>query len=162
MEIHATADGPWDFRFSNFAPVLIQDDYGIVYPSVEHAYQAQKTVDLTLRREIANLVKPGDAKRRGAALPLRPNWEGVKLAIMLHCLTQKFRARDLQTTQYAQRLIETGTTPLCETNHWHDDYWGHCICSEHAMLQGANWLGRLLMLRRSQLYTEDWTFAERV
>jgi predicted NAD-dependent protein-ADP-ribosyltransferase YbiA (DUF1768 family) len=54
-----------DYCFlSNFHPCKIQYE-GIEYTSVEHAYQASKSMSWKIRKEIANLLKPGDAKRMG-------------------------------------------------------------------------------------------------
>ena len=55
---------------------------GITYPSSEHAYQAQKTLDLVERQQIATLKTPGQAKRAGKAVKMRSDWEQVKDQIM--------------------------------------------------------------------------------
>ena len=62
---------------------------GEVYRSVEHAYQAAKTTDRERRKEVHSLTA-GGAKRWGSALPLRPDWEAVKLGVMRDLLRQKF------------------------------------------------------------------------
>ena len=74
---------------SNFHPCRI-DWEGIIYPSVEHAYQASKTLDKNERLKIANLSTPGRAKRAGQKLEIRPDWEEVKVPIMESLVRQKF------------------------------------------------------------------------
>ena len=116
---------------------------GARYPTVEHAYQAAK-VDPTrqdLRAEIASAVAPGRAKRIGQRVPLRSDWEGIKIGIMLDLLRQKFRPGSLLSKQ----LLETGDRKLIEGNTWGDTFWGVCYGV------GENHLGRLLMQVREEL-----------
>ena len=69
-------DGKYAF-LSNYHPCAVFYE-GIAYPSVEHAFQAAKTMDMAKRREIAGLPTPGQAKREGRKVTLRPDWEEVK------------------------------------------------------------------------------------
>ncbi len=63
-----------EHRFlSNFWPAEVLLD-GVVYPSVECAYVAAKTLDPAARRAILGM-SPGQAKRYGRTLALRPDWE---------------------------------------------------------------------------------------
>lgn len=129
------------YRFlSNFFPSPITI-CGIDYPTVEHAYQAAKTLDEDERLHIAALPSPADAKRAGRKLDLRPDWEDTKLDIMENCLRAKFApGLDL-----AARLLSTGNARLIEGNHWGDRYWGVCDG------RGENHLGELLMRIREDL-----------
>lgn len=52
------------------APIRIN---GLVFPTNEHAFAAFKTTDLSMRAAIARLPTPGDAKKRGRQLALRPD-----------------------------------------------------------------------------------------
>jgi len=56
-------NGKYEF-LSNFyySPVTYE---GITYPTVEHAFQAAKTFDVTERRRISEMKTPGMAKRAG-------------------------------------------------------------------------------------------------
>jgi len=57
-----------EFRFlSNFWPCKIYFE-GMWYDSVEHAYQAAKTLDMDERLRISFLETPGKAKRAGKEL----------------------------------------------------------------------------------------------
>ena len=127
------------YRFlSNFQPVQVTLD-GVTYDSVEHAYQAAKTLDKDERAKFKG-VTPGESKRLGRSLVLREDWDSVKINIMRDLLTQKFKDEDLKT-----RLLETGDAELIEGNTWSDTFWGVCRGV------GTNWLGRLLMEIRSSL-----------
>ena len=77
------------FFLSNFYPVIIWND-GIRYPTAEHAYQAAKTVVRTERIAIAACATPGEDKRMGRKVTLRPDWENVKLAVMKRIVARKF------------------------------------------------------------------------
>jgi predicted NAD-dependent protein-ADP-ribosyltransferase YbiA (DUF1768 family) len=85
------------------------------------------------RQLIARLNTPGQAKRAGNNLVLRPDWEEVKIPIMRELLKQKFSNRALM-----YKLRQT-KGELIEGNNWGDTFWGVCKG------QGENHLGRLLM-----------------
>ena len=126
---------------SNFWPADVKLD-DIYYPTVEHAYQAAKTLDPIQRHNIWKAATPGEAKRLGKKVTLRKNWEKIKIAVMYDLLEQKFHPGNVALNY---RLLETGDEILIEGNTWGDTFWG--ICDG----KGANWLDRLLMLVRSNL-----------
>lgn len=129
------------YRFlSNFYRCQIKSWDGITYPTVEHAFQASKTLDMEERRKIAGLTSPGEAKRAGKALKLRSDWSVVKVRIMLDLLRIKFQTPDLK-----RKLLSTGNAKLIEGNTWGDRFWGQCYGT------GENMLGKLLMKVRSEL-----------
>ena len=149
--------GAWGF-LSNFAPGEVKlwvtadgmvfarevpDATVEVYASVEHAYQAAKTLNAASREKFRFAgVTPARAKRMGRSLKLRPDWEEIKVGIMRDLLMQKFRPSILR-----RRLLSTFQAELIEGNHWHDVFWGVCMgkCDfPHAPL-GDNMLGKLLM-----------------
>src|SRR4051812_15382921 len=79
-----------DYRFlSNFYPATVEFE-GITYPTVEHAYQSAKTLDMAERKRIAALATPSDAKREGRKLKLRDDWETAKFEVMERCARYKF------------------------------------------------------------------------
>lgn len=132
------------FRFlSNFAPSPVFYD-GVLYTTVEHAYQAAKGNDAFYRKKIFETVRPGDAKRLGRAVKLRPDWEDVKTGIMLDLLRQKFANDFLR-----ELLLSTGDAKLIEGNHWGDTFWGVCNGV------GQNMLGRLLMQVREEIFLKN-------
>jgi hypothetical protein len=128
-----------EFQFlSNFYPCRIKYE-AIVYPSVENAYQAAKSLDLQERMEMSKL-SAGKAKRRGNKLQLRAGWNDIKLGIMEDLLRKKFRQRDLKAL-----LLTTGDSEIIEGNTWGDTYWGVCGGT------GENKLGQLIMRIRNEL-----------
>lgn len=128
------------FFLSNFYPCLVMYE-GDMYPSSEHAYQAAKTLDRAIRKSIAYLPKPGEAKRAGKHLELREGWDKIKVDVMMKILCDKFtRNQDCLV-----RLLRTGDEELVEGNNWNDFFWGVCRG------KGDNWLGKILMQIRSEL-----------
>lgn len=124
---------------SNFelAPVLWD---GKIYPTVEHAYQAAKTLDHALREIIRKAASPGKAKRMARNISPRKDWDDIKLCVMLGLLRQKFSYADL-----ASMLLETENQELVEGNTWGDIFWG--VYEGH----GENNLGKLLMQVREEI-----------
>ena len=112
----------------------------IRYPSVEHAFQAMKTLDDHKRIAISRLPTPGQAKRFGHGLVLRPGWDSMRVITMLGLLRQKFSNPVLQ-----RKLLDTGDVKLVEGNHWGDTFWGVCNGV------GENNLGKLLMKVREEI-----------
>lgn len=122
---------------------------GIVYPTNEHFFQAMKTLNVEERRVIANCRTPGQAKRMGRKVTLRPDWEDVKVAVMKEGLYRKF-----SDEQLADWLLETGNHELVEGNDWCDQTWGSCNCLKHKNVPGKNLLGKLLMEVREEIKKE--------
>lgn len=139
-------EGEYAF-LSNFYPSPFVYD-GIEYPTVEHFFQAAKTTDLTKRKEIAAAPTPGQAKRMGRQVKLRPDWEEVKVYIMALGLKLKFSDPNL-----AEQLMDTWPEHLVEGTTWHDRFWGVCTCGR-CYGHGENQLGQLLMDLREELRDE--------
>ena len=141
-------EGKFGF-LSNFYPckkgVSLGDNLG-KYPSVEHAYQAAKTVDEDERVAIRDAGTPGKAKRMGQKVQLVDNWEEIKDSVMLRLLREKFNGVD-DIVHYA--FLKTKDVYLIEGNTWHDCYWGICYC-DNCMGIGNNRLGELLMMVRAE------------
>ncbi len=131
-------DGEHAF-LSNFFPCEVARD-GILYPTVEHAFQAAKTNDTFDKMQIAIAETPGRAKRLGRKVTLRPDWEEIKLAVMEDCLREKFCGG----SELRAKLVATGDEELVEGNWWNDTFWG--VCNG----KGENHLGKLLMKLRAE------------
>lgn len=131
------------FFLSNFSPSRVSFE-GEIYPSVEHAFQAAKTLDPISRNIIRMSDTPGQAKKLGRKVDLRPDWQLVKFEIMYQLLKEKFENADLR-----RRLLETGDSLLIEGNDWGDRVWG-CVLLQGEWV-GENHLGRLLMRIRSEI-----------
>lgn len=127
---------------SNFYESPIEDE-NITYPTVEHYFQAQKTLNREEKLKIAKATKPAKAKKIGRQVNLRKDWEDIKLQVMEKALRLKFQNPDL-----CEKLIATGDEELVEGNPWGDRYWGVCNGS------GKNKLGKLLMKIRKELQDE--------
>lgn len=136
--------GQWEC-FSNFYPAPVSLD-GALYPTVENAYQAAKTLNPEERSSFAD-CSPTVAKRLGRRVRLRPDWEEVKLSVMRDLLLQKFA----RGTPCGETLLRSGSAYLWEGNTWHDNYWGVCVCGRCASKQHLNRLGELLMRIREDL-----------
>jgi ribA/ribD-fused uncharacterized protein len=131
-------DPPYEF-LSNFHPATVRLD-GVEYPTVEHAYQAAKTLDFSEREHVRSASTPALAKERGQQVTVRRDWNGRKVAVMRDLLAQKFADPVLR-----ERLAVTTPLELIEGNTWGDRFWGVYEG------EGENWLGRLLMeIRASQ------------
>ena len=140
----AEFDGEYAF-LSNFYPSIFTHD-GIEYPTVEHFFQAAKTLDIKEKKAIAAAATPGQAKRMGRKVQLRSDWEKVKEYYMELGLRLKFENPSLR-----QKLLETGGNELIEGNSWHDNEWGSCYCARCQNIAGKNKLGKLLMKLREEL-----------
>ena len=128
---------------------------GHTFPSVENAYHAAKIspsdVNADALMEPFCRCTPGQAKREGRAIPLRENWDVVKLDVMDFLIRWKFSPGH----ELADKLLETGDAVLIEGNTWGDTYWGVCRG------KGQNHLGRILMRQRDELKSmSTWRFDE--
>ena len=137
-------DGKFAF-LSNFYPSPMTVD-GIIFPTVEHLFQAAKTVSLVEREKIAAAATPGQAKRLGRNVILCDNWEEIKDDVMLNALRLKFAILPLR-----EKLLTTGNEELVEGNTWHDNIWGNCSCDRCKKIEGQNKLGKLLMQVREEI-----------
>lgn len=118
------------------------------YPTMEHYFQAMKTTDIAKRKAFKDpYMPPGFAKTAGRLLDLRDDWEDIKVDAMLAGLRKKFSSGSLLAT----KLLATGDAQLIEGNHWHDNFWGDCICGRLQCQGATNKLGFLLMQVRSEL-----------
>lgn len=115
--------GVWGF-LSNFHPAVVVYE-GVEYASVEHAYQAAKTLDLKKREVLSLAFNPrltaAKAKAIGRRIKIRPDWEEIKVGVMRELLIQKFSQPMLRL-----QLLSTGSAELVEGNWWHDTFWGVC------------------------------------
>ena len=131
---------------SNFYPCLIKFE-GLKYPSVEHAFQAAKTLNQTQRESIRDAHTPAEAKALGKMVRLRRDWDVTKFHVMRQCLSLKFPYpnADGEFNPLSKILLETGSAELIEGNTWGDRIWG---VYEGV---GENHLGKMLMERRDLL-----------
>jgi hypothetical protein len=129
-------------QFSNFAPFPFELD-GQEWPTSEHYFQAQKFEIDEYRERIRTAASPMLAARLGRSrkVPIRPDWEAVKLDVMRRAVRQKFLTHDDLT----ELLLSTGGEQLIEAAP-RDYFWG-----AGAKGTGQNWLGKILMELRDEL-----------
>lgn len=135
--------GRWA-KLGNYSPCLVFYN-GHAYQSVEHAYQAQKSLDPAIQELIRHASSPAVAKRLARKVQLRRDWEDIKLLVMRDLLVEKFSQEPERSI-----LLSTGDAELIEGNWWGDRFWG-----QDPLGTGKNWLGRLLMQVRADLRNES-------
>lgn len=135
-EIITSFRGPHAF-LSNFYNVPVKYN-GLCYRSAEAAFQAAKCPE---QAALFTTMSSPEAKQAGKHVPLRPDWDSVKLQVMRDIVTAKF----MQNAWLGDKLKATGQATLVEGNTWGDRFWGVCNGS------GQNWLGRILMEVRDSL-----------
>lgn len=133
---------------SNFSPYSVVYR-GVKWPTAEHAFQAAKAVDYHgMAPVFAAARSPEHAKRIGRTIRMRPDWNDVRVGVMLDIVRIKFTTHP----GIAQRLLETGDARLVEGNDWHDQFWGDCVCGEfRCSASGENRLGLVLEQVRAEL-----------
>lgn len=140
---------------SNFYPSPVYFD-GVLYPTVEHAYQATKTMNPAERCQVRDAPTPGRAKALGRRVTLRPDWDEMKINVMRELLREKF----LFNRRRGLALLSTGDAELIEGNTWGDKFWGAVWSEHHSIVAkdnlpgrwvGENHLGKLLMEIRREL-----------
>lgn len=129
-------------ELSNFSPHGIEMD-GLWYATVEHYFQAMKFPGHEHAEKIRLAAKPAVAKQlgRSRSVPIRTDWEDVKLDVMRVAVRQKFTTH----ADLTQLLLDTGNEELVEVAPG-DYFWGRGKSGT-----GQNWLGRILMEVRTEL-----------
>lgn len=120
---------------------------GLVYPTVEHYYQAQKFAGTPYAEEIRTAPNPMLARRMGRSKshPIRPDWDEVKEEVMFRATLAKFESH----ADARASLLGTGDEELIE-NSPHDAYWGSGPGG-----RGRNRYGQILMQVRAILRGRD-------
>jgi ribA/ribD-fused uncharacterized protein len=140
--------GPHDF-LSNFYAADVELE-GAEYPTIEHAFQAAKSLDFAERRAVKNAKTASEAKRMGRKITRRADWFDVSLVVMENLVRQKF-------TRYPElgaKLLETGNANLIEGNNWNDRFYGAVYDTTRNVWMGENHLGKILMKVREELQQE--------
>jgi len=127
---------------SNFYPSRIFID-GKMWPTVEHYYQAHKSLDPLMIEDIRLTPHPAEAKKKGYEFKAREDWEEVKEKIMYKALYAKFT----QNATCKGLLLSTGNLSIHEDSPT-DIYWGW-------QNNGKDRLGILLTKIRSELKNEN-------
>jgi ribA/ribD-fused uncharacterized protein len=132
---------PFFGAFSNFHPSVVVVD-NKPWATVEHYYQAMKSLDGSEQERVRQAATPGQSKKIGQTIVLRPDWEQVKYEIMLKALRIKFEKDPLRAL-----LISTGDRVIYEDSPY-DKIWGTGVLGEIGT--GTNLLGKALMQVRGE------------
>ena len=122
---------------SNMYPCTIVTKEGGIFSCTESAYQANKVVPFDKSFTALNGFQ---AKKISKTLPLRRDWEQVRVPLMKELLELKFA----KGSPLAKRLVAL-QEEIIEDNTWNDTFWGKCDDV------GENMLGKLLMEVRQSL-----------
>jgi ribA/ribD-fused uncharacterized protein len=141
--LYFTKEDPLYGFLSNFYGYR-QTENSIVYKTNEHYYQSKKTLIPEEILSIINENTPFGTKKRGRYVTIRPDWESIKVSVMMDGLRLKF----VSGTDLSERLIATDDKYLVEYAPWGDTFWG-----VDKNYKGENYLGRLLMGRKDELIT---------
>lgn len=116
---------------------------GKVWPSTEHYYQANKSLDEVYKEKVRLAPTCDEAKALGNSEErvFRPDWTECKDEVMMTALRAKFT----QHEDLRRLLLDTGDAVLME-NSQKDYYWG--IGADGT---GRSMLGKLLMRLREEL-----------
>ena len=125
---------------SNFFPIKIEYD-GLVYPSVEHAYQAGKLINIE-DRKLFLVMSAGQAKRLWRNYQSYNLTEEFRLNLMYQLLSIKFNQEPFKSL-----LIATNNCNIIEGNYWGRHVFGYCLKTN----QGKNHLGQMIMNIREKL-----------
>ncbi len=136
-----TKETGYDF-LSNFYGSTVSFE-GQLYSTVEHAYQASKSLDRSVRETIRKAKSPAEAKKLGQCIAVRVDWNEVKIDIMRTLIKEKFENPFLRPL-----LLATDDADLILNNKWNDKFWGVC------RNEGENWLGKILMEERARIKEE--------
>lgn len=128
------------FRFlSNFYHAKVSYE-GVVYPSVEAAFQGAKYK--LEDRKFFETCSGYDAKKRTKTVPpdlyTKKEWDSIKAGIMRYLVFQKFNP-EKHPVLHTMLMEEVAGKYVEETNWWNDTFWGVCDG------KGENILGKIIM-----------------
>jgi ribA/ribD-fused uncharacterized protein len=112
----------------------------VVYPSVEHAYQAAKFKDAGIKQAIADASSVREARDIGRNNQLRDDWDEVRSSVMESLVRQKFTNHAV----LGERLAKTGNADIVMEGY--DEFWGTGRSGN-----GENTLGEILETVRSEI-----------
>lgn len=127
--------------FSNFKDmsVPIRTSDGTEYFTVENYYQAMKTKDLDVRKDVARMSASQSkqwAKELKNNFKQREDWQDINQTVMYKALQHKYS----KCPEHRDLLFQS-SRPIVEFNNWNDKFWGVSVFD----FQGENRLGKMLM-----------------
>jgi N-glycosidase YbiA len=110
---------------------------GIIFPTLEHAYQASKTKDRSIKKQIATTESVSEARKIGRSINKSDDFDTESSMTLL--LRQKFSDKEL-----GEMLASLGSVPIVMEGY--DDFWGTGNDGN-----GQNMMGEILQTLRSDL-----------
>lgn len=124
---------------------ITSNDDGITYKSVENYFQAHKTLDMNVRKEVS-LMSPYESKRWAKGIHPHDDWN--------HGLDVMYEALLLKWSQPINRdKLLSHEGDIVEWNNWNDSKWGVPVYAPYVSgnKQGRNILGCMLIEIRESL-----------
>lgn len=145
IEFYSTK-GPYGC-FSNFSKHSFYDSQNNKYLTSEHYFQSKKFESTIYEQKVMKLASPSQAAKMGRdrSLPLRKDWEKIKIEIMRNAIYMKFS----QNKKIRDILLSTNNAILVEHTK-NDTFW-----ADGGDGKGKNQLGILLMELREKLRKEN-------
>ena len=141
---------PWDENgyLCNLSPYTVFFD-GLLWPTSEHCYQAQKHRDPAYREKVrsASTCQEAIALGRDENSPSyrHDDWMDVRVSLMYDIVYAKFS----QHEDIRKMLLDTGDAEIAEHTQ-NDHFWGDGMDGS-----GENHLGKVLMEVRSALRAKE-------
>lgn len=123
------------------------------FRTVEHAFQASKTLVRAEQEEIRDVVSAKAAKSLGRRATLRGDWDQKRITIMERLVSDKF----YQNFSLRMQLIATEGYKLVEGNTWKDQFWG--VTADGI---GENHMGKILMKIRDEIIRNQGSFEQQL
>jgi len=130
---------------SNSYPSVISFE-GLLYPTVQHAYEASKTNNLEIRELIRKCKTASDAKKLSRSITVEKEWVESKIRIMKNLIREKFQNPFLR-----HMLLLTDNLKLIHENSSNDKFWGVLKNKR----EGENWLGKILEEVREEIKSQE-------
>ena len=147
-------DNKWLSTYNTAEPFKYND---LEYPSIEHAFNAQKLDNddpmseeyrMALSTNVTDVITPSAAKKFGGKnsfkenkYNLRDDWDNIKLKIMEEIIREYY----LSNIEYIDKLLKTNNKLLVYKEDKINDYWG-----VNKKNEGRNNLGNILMKLREE------------
>jgi ribA/ribD-fused uncharacterized protein len=134
-------EGEYGF-LDNFFPASFEVN-GKLWTTSEHYFQAMKTLDPAEQEQVRVAHSPGESKRLGQKVSMRPDWHEVRYNVMVEALRLKF----VQNPGLHRDLLATGDAIIHEDSPY-DFVWGWRKNKQGK--PGLDLLGKALMQVRGE------------
>jgi ribA/ribD-fused uncharacterized protein len=110
--------GSNEFLRNDYPATIVVD--GLLFPTVEHAFQAAKTTDLAEKEAIRMAPTANEAKKLGRHVQLVADWDTQRIDIMTSLVLRKF----VEHIDLKIKLLMTGNQELIQGGTKKGDFWG--------------------------------------